>query len=68
MLGAHARFADFGTGQASPDARHVADWIADSGDSAHYGFVIVHKKFSRVHVFDAEARLRGSARRAATTP
>ena len=61
MLAANAGFADFGTEQASPDARHIADWIAASGDSAHSEFVIVDKQFARVYVFDADARLRGSA-------
>jgi len=57
----HARLADFAAEQPSPDARHVADWIADSGDSANSAFVLVDKKFARVYVFDADARLRASA-------
>jgi hypothetical protein len=55
------RAADFGRERPSPDARHVADWIADSGDNAGAGFVIVDKKQARVYVFDADARLRGAA-------
>jgi hypothetical protein len=58
---AGARFADFGTETASPDARHVADWVADSRDAKGFDFVIVDKKYARVYVFDADARLRGSA-------
>jgi hypothetical protein len=54
------RFADFGSEGASPDARHVADWVADSGDNAGGEFVIVDKKYARVYVFDAQARLRGA--------
>src|SRR5262245_49039881 len=54
------RFAHFGAEPVSADARHVADWVADSGDSAG-PFVIVDKKFARLYVFDADARLRGSA-------
>ena len=54
------RFADFGNERPSPDARHVADWVADSGDSAGAGFIIVDKKFARLYVFDADARLRDS--------
>jgi hypothetical protein len=54
------RFADFGTHTVSPDARHVADWIADSRDNANTDFVIVDKKYARVYVFDANARLRDS--------
>jgi hypothetical protein len=61
MQGANVRIADFGTEQASTDARHIADWIAASGDAANSEFVIVDKQFARVYVFDAEARLRGSA-------
>lgn len=57
----HARFADFAAEQPSPDARHVADWVADSGDSADSAFVLVDKKFARVYVFDAHARLRASS-------
>ena len=54
-------FADFGTERASPDALHIANWVADSGDSGHSDFVVVDKKYARVYVFDADARLRGSA-------
>ena len=55
------RFADFRKERPSPDARHVADWVADSGDSAGADFVIVDKKYARVYVFGAAARLRGSS-------
>lgn len=57
------RYADFSaeTGAPpSPQARHIADWIADSGDNAGADFVIVDKAQARLHVFDARARLRGS--------
>ena len=57
---AAARFADFAHQTPSPDARHLADWVADSRDNAGSGFVIVDKKYATVHVFDAAARLRGS--------
>jgi hypothetical protein len=56
-----ARLADFGAAQVSADARHIADWIADSRDNGQVDFVIVDKKFARVHVFDAAARLRSSS-------
>ena len=56
-----ARYADFGGQTASPDVRHIADWVADSGDAAGSDFVIVDKKNASVHVFDGEARLRASA-------
>lgn len=57
------RFADFSAANGappSPATRHVADWIADSGDNAGADFVIVDKAQARIHVFDAQARLRGS--------
>ena len=40
--------------------RQLADWVADSRDHADSAFVIVDKKRTTVHVFDAAARLRGS--------
>lgn len=61
MLTAGPHFADFDTETPSPDVRHVANWIADSRDTAGTGFVIVDKKYARVYVFDGNARLRGSA-------
>lgn len=41
---AGGQFADFGREVASPAARHVADWVADSRDSAGSDFLIVDKK------------------------
>ena len=54
------RWAEFAQSTPSPDARHVADWVADSHDNQDAPFVIVDKKFATVYVFDAEARLRGA--------
>ncbi len=54
------RFAEFGNESASPDARHLANWVADSGDNVEGEFVIVDKKFAKIYVFDAQARLRGA--------
>lgn len=54
------RFAAFGTETPSPDARHVADWIADSRDNAGSDFLIVDKKYARMYIFDSDARLRAS--------
>ena len=59
-LAAGPRFADFGSESPSPDARHVADWAADSGDPANADFVIVDKQHARVYVFDAKATLRAA--------
>ena len=53
-----ARFADFGPETAPPDARHIADWVADSQNNAGMEFIIVDKKNARVYVFDATAHLR----------
>lgn len=55
------RLADFGDASPSPEARHVADWVADSRDNANAEFIIVDKRDARVYVFDADARLRGSS-------
>ncbi|MGK2952368.1 MAG: hypothetical protein ACSLEZ_08295 [Thiobacillus sp.] len=55
------RLADFGDASPSPEARHVADWVADSRDNANADFIIVDKRDARVYVFDADARLRGTS-------
>ena len=55
------RFAYFGNATPSPDARHLADWVADSRDNAKTDFVIIDKVQARVYVFDADAWLRGDA-------
>jgi hypothetical protein len=55
------RLADFGEASPSPEARHVADWVADSRDNADADFIIVDKRDARVYVFGADARLRGSS-------
>ena len=54
------RFADFNGVDPTPDARFVANWIADSRNAGGADFVIVDKKDARIYVFDGEARLRGS--------
>ena len=54
------RLADFGSVTPSPDARHVANWVADSRDNHAVSFVIVDKKFAAVHVLDADGKLLGS--------
>lgn len=55
------RRADFGAHTPSDDARDVADWIAGSRDNVGLPFVMVDKKFARLYVFDAAARLRGAS-------
>jgi hypothetical protein len=54
------RWAEFGDVEPSPDARHLADWVADSGNNQHRDFLILDKKFTRLYVFDHNARLRAS--------
>jgi hypothetical protein len=51
------RSADFGSHQASEDARFIADWAADSGDSRGLPFIILDKRDARLFVFGAEGRL-----------
>lgn len=58
--GGNAPFADFGAEIPSPDARHVADWIADSRDADGLAFIIIDKVFAKMYVFDGNARLRDS--------
>jgi hypothetical protein len=53
--------ANFEREHASREARTVADWVVDSGDSRRMPFVIVDKTQAQVFVFDADGRLRGSA-------
>ena len=49
--------ADFAAKPASADARFVADWVADSGDSRGLPFIILDKRDARVFVFAASGRL-----------
>jgi hypothetical protein len=49
--------ADFAARPASADARFVADWVADSGDSRGLPFIILDKRDARIFVFGAEGRL-----------
>jgi len=56
-----ARTAQFADAEVSDDVRRLATWIARTNDHADTNFVLVDKKFARVHVFDAEARLRASS-------
>lgn len=51
------RPADFASHPASADARFVADWVADSGDSRGLPYVILDKRDARLYVFDARGRL-----------
>ena len=55
------RLADFGDASSSPEARHVANWVADSRDNANAEFIIIDKRAARAYVFDANARLRAAS-------
>lgn len=55
------KLANFGMERASQDARHVADWVVDSGDNRSMSFVIVDKLDAKVFVFNADGRLSGAA-------
>jgi len=58
---AHPKLANFEQARASREARHVANWVVDSGDNRRMPFVIVDKMDAEVFVFDADGRLRGAA-------
>jgi hypothetical protein len=53
--------ADFGRESPSPDARHIADWVVDSGDHRGMPFLIVDKTGAKVFVFAPNGRLQGSS-------
>ena len=58
---ASPRFANF-SGSSPPDGvRHIADWVADSGDNRGMAFLIIDKKDARVWVFDPDGRLQASS-------
>ena len=59
--GSRSGRADFAGEAASPDARHVADWVAHSGDHGGLPFLIVDKANARVFVFEPGGHLRGAA-------
>lgn len=45
---------------ASSEVRHVADWVADSGDNGGKPYMIIDKINARVFVFDARGSLQGT--------
>lgn len=55
------KHADFGKEMPGRDARYIADWVVDSGDSRGTPFAIVDKKAARVYVFNADGTPRGAA-------
>lgn len=61
LAAAPPKRAYFERERASHEARHVADWVVDSGDNRSLPFVIVDKKDAKVFVFDAGGRLQAAA-------
>ncbi len=61
VLARRVKHAEFVQESASRDARAVANWVVDSGDSQGMPFAIVDKKDAKVFVFDADGHLRGTA-------
>jgi len=61
VVAPHPKRANFEREHKSRNARHVADWVVDSGDNRGMPFVIVDKMDAKVFVFDADVRLRGAA-------
>jgi len=57
----HPKRANFELERVSREARHVADWVVDSGDNRNLPFAIVDKTDAKVFVFDAQGQLRGAA-------
>lgn len=61
VLALRLKHAGFEKETASRDARAVANWVVNSGDSQGMPFAIVDKKDAKVFVFDADGHLRGAA-------
>ncbi len=56
----HIGRADFQQQSASPEVKHVADWVLASGDNGGMPYLIVDKVNAKVFVFDARGRLQGA--------
>lgn len=46
---------------ASPTARHIADWVVNSGDNRRRPFVIIDKANAKVYVFNSVGNLQRAA-------
>ena len=53
-------FAGFANEVASPEAKFLANWVADSGDNGRLSFVIIDKRNTKVFVFDPSGKLVGA--------
>ena len=60
-LAAGSQRVNFGKESASAQARHVADWVLDSGDNRGMPFMLVDKTDAKVFVFHADGRMHGAA-------
>ena len=52
---------DFGAEEASPDVKHMANWVINSRDNQALSFVILDKLNAKVFVFDAAGALLGAS-------
>ena len=58
--------ADFGSERASPEVKHIADWVVHSRDNhadddRRLPFVILDKTDARIYLFDAQGNLLAAA-------
>lgn len=60
VVARHPKMADFQQVSASPEVKHVAHWVVDSGDNRGMPYVIIDKVNATVFVFDAGGRLQGA--------
>jgi hypothetical protein len=61
VVAPHSKRVNFEREHKSGNARHMADWVIDSGDNRGMPFAIVDKMDAKVFVFDSDGRLRGAA-------
>ncbi len=55
------KLADFDNQPRTPDAKHVADWVVNSGDNDAMPFMIVDKTAAKVFLFEPGGHLLGEA-------
>jgi hypothetical protein len=55
------KHADFTRVKPSDEARHLADWVVESGNNSMLPFVIIDKVAARAFVFYPSGKLRGAA-------
>ena len=61
VIGSAAAPAALWPEAASAEVRYVADWVASTSDNVTMPYIIIDKVDAKVHVFDAEGRLQGTA-------